>query len=55
MDNKYLWLDAADFQDKGEWVLDTQFAHLMGSPYLLACFKPGTPVADATAKTTWDG
>lgn len=55
MDKKYLWLDAADFQDKGEWVLDTQFAHLMGSPYLLACFKPGTPVANATAKTTWDG
>ncbi len=47
-----LWLDAADFQDKGEWKLDTQFAHLMGSPYLLACHEPGTPVRDAVATFT---
>ena len=44
MENKFLWIDADDFQNKGEWVLDTQFAHLMGSPYLLAVHSPGTPV-----------
>lgn len=55
MENKYLWIDAADFQDRGEWVLDTQFTHLMGSPYLLACYHPGVPVADATAKANWEG
>ncbi len=55
MDNKFLWIDADDFQDKGEWVLDTQFVHLMGSPYLLAVHSPGTPVEDATFKGKWDG
>ncbi len=55
MKNQYLWIDATDFQDRGEWLLDTQFTHLMGSPYLLACFHPGVPVADATVKTTWEG
>lgn len=47
-----LWIDAADFQNKGEWKLDTQFVHLMGSPYLLACHEPGTPVADAVTSVT---
>ena len=55
MENKFLWIDADDFQNKGEWVLDTQFAHLMGSPYLLAVHSPGTPVKDATFKGSWDG
>ena len=32
MDNQYLWIDAADFEERGEWILDTQFSHLMGSP-----------------------
>lgn len=55
MENKFLWIDATDFQNRGEWVLDTQFTHLMGSPYLLAVQKPGTPVADATATANWEG
>ena len=55
MENKYLWIDAEDFQDKGEWVLDTQFAHLMGSPYLLAVMSPGVPVKDAKATVKWEG
>lgn len=55
MENRYLWIDAADFLDKGEWVLDTQFAHLMGSPYLLAVMSPGTPVADARTTVNWNG
>lgn len=42
-----VWIDAADFQDAGQWKLDTQFAHLCGSPYLLACHTPGVPVRDA--------
>lgn len=55
MENKFLWIDATDFQDRGEWILDTQFTHLMGSPYLLAVKTPGTPVADATATAEWEG
>ena len=55
MENKYLWIDAADFQNKGEWVLDTQFVHLMGSPYLLAVKAPGIPVEDAVTKVQWTG
>lgn len=55
LENKYLWIDATDFEQKGEWVLDTQFVHLMGSPYLLACETPGKPVADATVKAKWEG
>ncbi len=55
MDNKFLWIDSTDFEQKGEWVLDTQFVHLMGSPYLLAVEAPGVPVADATIKANWQG
>lgn len=43
-----VWIDAADFQDHGQWKLDTQFVHLCGSPYLLACHTPGVPVENAT-------
>ena len=46
-----IWIDAAAFQDPGGWLLDTQFVHLMGSPYLIAA-GIGTPVADA--KTEFD-
>ena len=47
----YLWLEAEGFADYGEWRLDTQFTHKMGSAYLIA---PGVlkPIADA--KTTLD-
>ena len=26
-----IWIDAAEFTERGGWKLDTQFAHLMGS------------------------
>ena len=39
-------LETEQFDDLGGWVLDTQFAHEMGSAYLLA-HGLGTPVADA--------
>ena len=47
----FLWLEAEGFADYGEWRLDTQFTHKMGSAYLIA---PGVlkPIADA--KTTLD-
>ena len=32
----FLWLEAESFADYGEWRLDTQFVHKMGSAYLLA-------------------
>jgi len=35
----------------GGWILDSQFEHEMGSPYLLA-HGVGVPVADATTKGT---
>ncbi len=46
--NHKLWIDALDFQFYGGWKCDTQFTHLMGSGYLIACDTPGQPVADAT-------
>jgi hypothetical protein len=39
-------VEAEAFDDFGGWVLDSQFAHEMGSPYLLA-HGLGRPVADA--------
>ncbi len=42
-----LWVEAEDFADYGGWILDTQFAHKMGSGYLLAP-GVGNPVKDAT-------
>ena len=32
----FLWLETEGFSDYGEWKLDTQFVHKMGSAYLLA-------------------
>lgn len=32
----FLWVEAEDFADYGEWRIDTQFVHKMGSAYLLA-------------------
>ncbi|HUU30785.1 MAG TPA: FAD-dependent oxidoreductase [Phycisphaerae bacterium] len=44
-----LLLEAAQFQEKGGWVLDQQFMDQMGSSFLLA-HGLGKPVADAVAK-----
>jgi len=40
-------VEAESFQDHGGWSLDTQFIHIMGSPYMLA-HGLGQPVKDAT-------
>jgi hypothetical protein len=40
-------VEAEAFDDFGGWVMDSQFEHEMGSPYLLA-HGNGVPVADAT-------
>ena len=40
-------VEAESFKDPGGWVLDTQFIHSMGSPYLMA-HGLGDPVKDAT-------
>lgn len=45
-----LWIDAAEFEQKGGWKEDSQFVHLMGSAYLIAADVPGVPVADATVR-----
>jgi hypothetical protein len=39
-------VEAESFADYGGWVLDTQFVHIMGSPYLMA-HGLGIPVKDA--------
>lgn len=41
------WIDAAEFEDKGGWYLDTQFVYEMGQAYLMAADKPGIPVKPA--------
>ena len=45
----FLWIEAEDFADYGDWRLDTQFVHQMGSAYLLAA-GVGRPIADATTE-----
>lgn len=45
------WIEAENFADYGGWLLDTQFAHRMGSGYLLAP-GVGKPVAAAETKVT---
>src|SRR3569832_830696 len=45
-------VEAESFKDHGGWVLDTQFVHVMGSPYLLA-HGLGQPVKDATTTVTF--
>ncbi|MEM1161504.1 MAG: FAD-dependent oxidoreductase [Pseudomonadota bacterium] len=44
-------VEAEDFDHHGGWVVDSQFASVMGSPYLLA-HGLGRPVADATTLVT---
>lgn len=41
-----LFVEAESFETQGGWKLDTQFLHIMGSPYLLA-HGLGEPVDDA--------
>lgn len=43
----FLWVEAEDFTDYGDWKLDTQFVHKMGSAYLLACGL-GSPIGNAS-------
>ncbi|MEM1441220.1 MAG: FAD-dependent oxidoreductase [Verrucomicrobiota bacterium] len=46
-------VEAESFSDPGGWKLDTQFIHVMGSPYLLA-HGLGNPVEDATTTATFE-
>ena len=47
----FLWIEAENFASYGGWILDTQFAHKMGSRYLLA---PGVGIPVSNAITTVD-
>jgi len=51
-DPNLLLVEAESFKDPGGWVLDTQFVHIIGSPYLLA-HGLGQPVKDATTAVTF--
>ncbi len=48
-DASILLVEAESFTDRGGWVLDTQFVHIMGSPYLMA-HGMGVPVKDAVTR-----
>lgn len=45
----FLWVEAEDFRDYGDWRLDTQFVAQMGSAYLIAA-GVGKPIADTTTE-----
>lgn len=45
-----VWVEAEDFSTKGDWVVDTQFTHKMGSAYLI-CPGRNTPT-ERPATTT---
>ncbi|MFA5688835.1 MAG: FAD-dependent oxidoreductase [Kiritimatiellales bacterium] len=45
----FLWIEAEDFLDYGEWRIDTQFVHKMGSAYLLAA-GVGEPLRNAVTE-----
>jgi len=47
-----LFVEAESFASSGGWSLDTQFIHIMGSPYLIA-HGLGQPVQDATTSVTF--
>ena len=47
-----IWIDAAEFQNRGGWRLESQFVRSVGQSYLIAVKKPGTPVTDATTSFT---
>lgn len=50
MDKTKIWIDALEFDNFGGWKSDTQFTHLMGSGYLIACETPGKPVDNAETR-----
>ena len=46
----FVWVEAEDFAEKGDWVVETQFTHKMGSAYLL-CPGPDSP-REKSARTS---
>lgn len=51
MKSEGILVEAESFRNLGGWTLDTQFIHIMGSPYLIA-HGLGKPVAPATTKVS---
>ncbi|MDR2863068.1 MAG: FAD-dependent oxidoreductase [Puniceicoccales bacterium] len=47
-----VFIEAESFSEKGGWVVDPQFSHLIGSPYLMA-HGLGVPVKDASITTVF--
>lgn len=47
-------VEAESFAEPGGWALDTQFIHIMGSPYMMA-HGLGKPVADASTTVVFPG
>jgi hypothetical protein len=51
-DRPSILIEAESFQDRGGWVVDSQFMDLMGSPFLMA-HGLGVPVDDAHTQVTF--
>ena len=47
-----IWIDAAEFENKGGWKTETQFVRSVGSAYLLGLNKPCVPVENASTSFT---
>ena len=47
-----LWIDATEFENYGEWKLESQFVRDVGQSYLIASEIPGEPVKNATTTFT---
>ena len=54
-----VWIEAEDFAEKGDWLVDTQFTHMMGSAYLLCpglnrpTERPATTTVEIPAAGNW--
>ena len=54
-----VWVEAEDFAEKGDWLVDTQFTHMMGSAYLLCpglnrpTERPATTTVEIPAAGNW--
>ncbi len=47
-----IWIDAAEFENKGGWKKESQFVRSVGASYLIGIKTPGVPVEDATTTFT---
>ena len=49
----FLWIEAEDFAERGDWQVDTQFTHKMGSAYLICGGANAPRLKAAPVLRTW--